>query len=105
MDPFHVHRFGNITSFDHGHTHRMFGSSGPEIPSGGSHVHEYQGFTTLDDGHTHFFHGISGPSVPLLRGGHTHQYTGMTSVNRQHQHHYSALMDYAEHSRLFKHFY
>lgn len=84
----HVHEYSTRTSYTHGHTHMVNGTTSATAGGIDQHVHYYAGTTTFEDGHTHRFRGTTGPAVPLPGGGHTHEFTGETSYDHMHTHSY-----------------
>lgn len=86
---FHVHNYSIPTTFDDGHTHRVFGVTSLGVLKGNTHLHYYRGYTTLEDGHVHYFGGVTGPAIFLPGGDHIHNYRGVTSFNDRHRHAYA----------------
>lgn len=78
--PEHIHPYKGETSYDVGHAHRIYGTTGPG-PSVPKHVHKYKGTTTFDDGHVHHYAGVTGPAIPTPDGGHFHLLEGETTVD------------------------
>jgi len=100
MKSHHVHDYCTETTFDQGHSHRMYGATGYEIPFGNSHVHSYYGVTTVNNAHIHHYSGITGPAIPLAEGGHTHEYQGPTTVDLGHRHYFKSLTSAERYSRF-----
>jgi hypothetical protein len=87
----HRHRFGGITTFNHGHIHRYCGRTSL-APNYFRHVHYIAGITTFNDGHVHRYAIETGPSIPI-DGGHIHRYRVATSFENGHIHYICGYTD------------
>lgn len=90
-DPAHLHGYDTPTSVNHGHRHRVRGTTSIQQDAERGHVHYYQGTTTLADGHVHHFSGWTGPPIPLPDGSHYHPFSGQTTYEDGHIHYYNGV--------------